>query len=67
MGSKHGRNLELERHHAGKKKREGNHVHTGFINTSKAYAIDAVLADMLPSPLQKLWRSSRSSSQFRAT
>ena len=36
----------------GEKKREGNHVHTGFINTSKAYAIDAVLADMLPSPLQ---------------
>jgi len=52
MGSKHGRNLELERHHAGKKEEEGNHVHTGFINTSKAYAIDAVLADMLPSPLQ---------------
>jgi len=52
MGSKHGWNLELERHQAREKKKETTYI-TGFINSrSKLYAIDAVLADMLLSPLQ---------------
>jgi len=53
MESKHGWNLELERHQAREKKKKETTYITGFINSrSKPYAIDAVLADMLLSPLQ---------------